>query len=80
MLVPVPAMSNVERQRLFRRRHPGYFRKYSGRRKADRRAVEARASLAAALAAAANAAPPAPAALPPAQPAMTIPPETWIAA
>ena len=26
--VPVPAMSNAERQRLFRRRHPGYHRNY----------------------------------------------------
>jgi hypothetical protein len=53
---PAP-MSNVERQQLFRKRHPGYFRRY----KMSRRAVEeARATSAAALAAAQSLPAPAP--------------------
>ena len=31
MLVRTPPMSNVERQRLFRARHPGYDRRYKAR-------------------------------------------------
>ena len=61
-------MSNVERQRRFRARHPGYFNKYNGRRKAMRLATTAkmRAEILAmeAEARAAAQAPPAPLALP----------------
>ena len=49
-------MSNVERQRRFRKRNPGYFRKYYALRKAMRKVIQARmraeAQAAAALAAA----------------------------
>lgn len=41
MLLPVPRMSNTERQRKFRKRHPGYFKKYNGRKKASRLAAQA---------------------------------------
>src|SRR5690242_5454100 len=34
MLVPCPPKSNVERQREFRKRNPGYFNKYNARQRA----------------------------------------------
>lgn len=38
MLVPSPPMSNLERQRLFLKRHPGYYREYRRKREAQRQA------------------------------------------
>ena len=49
MLRPEPPMSNAERQRLFRERHPGYYAKLHARRRAGHKALiaAARAQLAA---------------------------------
>jgi len=62
MLRPCPPMSNVERQRQFRKRHPGYFSKYKAvaqnARKAARAAWAAEAAAATASAASAEAASP----------------------
>lgn len=37
MMRPTPPMSNVERQRLFRLRHPGYYARVNARRRAASR-------------------------------------------
>lgn len=60
-------LSNVERQRLFRKRHPGYFGKY--RRRMSRKEIERyTAKVVAEYAARAAEPPAAPAPLPPAGP------------
>src|SRR5688500_4720459 len=45
MLIPVPPMSNTERQRQFRERNPGYYQRWHARRRAliKARIAEARA-------------------------------------
>jgi hypothetical protein len=42
MLTIPPPMSNTERQRKFRKSHPGYFKKYYGRKKSIEKHVKAR--------------------------------------
>lgn len=37
MLRPAPPKSNTERQRRFRKRHPGYFNKYNHRKRLSKR-------------------------------------------
>ena len=58
-----PPKSNYQRQVEFRKRHPGYFRKYNARQKASRRAAKAKVK-ALIMAAAAQVATPEPLAIP----------------
>ena len=41
MLKPTPPMSNSQRQRLFRERHPGYYQRLHARRRAEVAALQA---------------------------------------